>query len=363
MKIPYTLMESAGNRILIVCHSQGTFPDLSCLQARTLCNPSTGPGADQIMELWPLDTQDQIKDSNPDTPARLMAIWNTDGSRAEACGNGSRCVVAWLHPPVGIPVWLKGPVGMLEGWIVPRGPNPPQTIDAIHWHPCHENGEEDVRQSDKAWAPLVCVRHPYPHILGTVRLQTRSWIDCDSEREITVEGFHVDAGNPHLIMPCKPPPFQSPWREWMHLPDFPHGINISFVWVQGSACHVQTWERGVGPSLACGSAACSVAHVLWQGGAKPRINLDANTTHTSTLLNVEDPWTILARAAQQTSRSWTVPLALHMPGGDLFVQHSPQGWMHSAPTRTLSSGDFYTHHGLVPKDRRSVSGTQDGLFP
>ena len=86
MAIRFSKMHGAGNDFVLIDlrHGQAA-PDAAL--ARAMGNPHTGIGFDQLLSV---ETSDR-----PDCVARYR-IWNSDGSLAQQCGNGARCVAAWL---------------------------------------------------------------------------------------------------------------------------------------------------------------------------------------------------------------------------------------------------------------------------
>ena len=78
-------------------------------------NPHTGIGFDQLLSIETSDRADCV--------ARYR-IWNSDGSLAQQCGNGARCVAAWLirdgaaSPPT---FRLDSPAGVIEVDCLPDG--------------------------------------------------------------------------------------------------------------------------------------------------------------------------------------------------------------------------------------------------
>src|ERR1041384_155516 len=57
-----------------------------------LCDRQFGVGGDGVLAILPTTTGDDAR----------MRVLNSDGSEAEMCGNGLRCVVQWLHDRGGI---------------------------------------------------------------------------------------------------------------------------------------------------------------------------------------------------------------------------------------------------------------------
>lgn len=251
LSLPFVKMQSVGNEIIILP------PEPRCYRedVRALCHRKTGIGCDQVMVL-----------SDP------MVIWNQDGSLAEACGNGTRCVISYLNSPLGEIVTLQSPAGTVTGWRNSDG-----TVSV-----CQGNARIGVVRTSKG-----------DEVVPSISL------DAYDHR---LHGVPVDMGNPHLVVVAQNmPPL---WEQWSpslsHL--FPEGANISFVTQVGDDLYnVCVWERGVGPTQGCASAACAIAAVL-----------DRNE-----------------------------PLLLNMPGGEISVKSSPEGWIHTAPVSSICEGRWY----------------------
>ena len=215
-------MNGAGNKILVLDLRDGTALPTPH-EARAI---HRGPGLDydQMMVLTPART--------PDTLA-YVPIYNNDGSLAGACGNGTRCVADRLARETGANRLLietaRGPIA------------------------CERLGP---------WSYRVDMGAP---LLG--------WRDIPIAREsetvaVAVPGAEafgpaglVNMGNPHAVFFVADLDAIDLARDGAPLerhPLFPQKANISFAQVL-SRDHVRlkVWERGVGATLACGSAACA----------------------------------------------------------------------------------------------------------
>lgn len=104
-----------------------------------------------------------------------------------------------------------------------------------------------------------------------------------------LEVVPVDLGNPHCVRFVDVDPDEVPWRDWgrgleVH-PAFPGRTNVQIARVRGpDALDLRIWERGAGPTQASGSSACAAA-----------------------------------AAAVETGRLLAGRIAVHMPGGVLWV--------------------------------------------
>ena len=162
-----------------------------------------------------------------------MVLYNADGSRAEMCGNGLRCVAKL---------------------VVERG---------------HVNKDEFVIESDAGPRPTTVERVDGKVVrarvhMGTPKILARDVsipIDVPKAKTI-VKGTLVDVGNPHCVVFVEdertaPVETQGPRIEKHSL--FPRGTNVEFLAVRSGRVHVRVWERGVGETQACGSGAVASA--------------------------------------------------------------------------------------------------------
>jgi diaminopimelate epimerase len=225
--LPFRKMNGLGNEIVVV-DLRGTDRVLTDGEARAIARR---PGAhfDQMMVLHDPKTRG--------TEA-YVRIYNTDGSSAEACGNGMRCVgwtVAQQTGRTGLN--FETVAGLLE---VKVG-----GIDRI---------TVDMGSPKFGWQDIP-LAEPF-HDTKAIELQIGP-IDKPLLHSPSV----ANIGNPHAIF----------WVEDVHAfdlarfgpmlenhPIFPERANISLAKVTSpGSIIVRTWERGAGLTRACGSAACA----------------------------------------------------------------------------------------------------------
>ncbi len=222
--------------------------------ARRLCHRQFGIGADGLVLVRTSQKADVF-----------MQIINADGSEAEMCGNAIRCVAKYLYERGGI----KKEVMHIEtraGVMVPRL--------------VLEKGRVRAVRVDMG-APRL-ERQDIPMIGSPGRVVSEP---------LVVEGqtFHVTAvsmGNPHCVL-FVPEVDQvdlsvlGPKLE-KH-PLFPRKTNVEFVQVLSrDEVKVRVWERGAGPTLACGTGACAtvVAGVMNNyTGRVVKVHLPGGTLH------------------------------------------------------------------------------------
>jgi diaminopimelate epimerase len=224
---PVTKMNGLGNEILVL-DLRGTGLAVRGDEARAI-GRGKGLAFDQLMVLH------EPRSAGTDA---FMTIYNRDGSQAEACGNGTRCVA----------------------FILTRGTSREKLIleTAAARLECVRIGERiftvDMGQPRFAWNEIP-LRDPFP--------DTRE-IDMQIgpiDAPILPPPSVVNMGNPHAIF----------WVDDIDAydlekigpllenhPIFPERANISLAHVT-SREHItlKVWERGVGLTKACGSAACA----------------------------------------------------------------------------------------------------------
>ncbi|MCK4305803.1 MAG: diaminopimelate epimerase [Candidatus Eisenbacteria sp.] len=190
-------------------------------------------------------------------------FWNADGSQADFCGNGARCLGAYLLARTG-----RTETGFQLGATALRA-----------WM-------EDELVALAIPAPRFLARELEPSLLGSSlgdqihRLSDAAWID---------------AGVPHLVLRFegKPPlPLEDVSRQlWNREPFSPGGTNVIFLWGSGRGAGewggwIRSWERGIeGETLACGSGAVAAALLIISGEAQ--VQSVALSTRGGSVLQVE----------------------------------------------------------------------------
>jgi diaminopimelate epimerase len=177
-----------------------------------------------------------------------MRMFNADGSEAEMCGNGVRCLVAFalergLVPPEVSPVVVETRAGDLDVRpFLDNGEVGRATVDM---------GEPKLAVDDiPAIAPGHDTLMDYPLGVDGQAFQ----ISC------------VSMGNPHAVafldIPVDEVRLHEIGPQVENLPMFPQRVNFEIVNVIDSG-HVKArvWERGSGLTMACGTGACAIAVV------------------------------------------------------------------------------------------------------
>ncbi|MHB8917304.1 MAG: diaminopimelate epimerase [Desulfocucumaceae bacterium] len=196
-----------------------------------ICDRNFGVGADGLVLLKPAEDADVY-----------MQIFNSDGSEAEMCGNAIRCAARYLYEK-GLARGNSLRIKTLAGIMVPE-------IISL-------GGREIMVRVDMGEPVLERKLIPMIGDPGMVVGEPLEW-EGNSFR-VTA----VSMGNPHCVIftgdvEKVPLALWGPGIE--NHPAFPGKTNVEFVQVlnRGEAC-MRVWERGAGPTLACGTGACACA--------------------------------------------------------------------------------------------------------
>lgn len=231
--LPFVKMHGAGNDFVVLDGLRAKLPPLPPL-ARLLADRRRSVGFDQLLVLLPPQNGGDFR----------MQIYNADGSEAEMCANGLRCFFEFVQQAghSAAPV-LR--VETLAGIAQARRAGPGQV--------CVQMGPPRLAAAD---VPTT-LGAPEGHGAGPL---------LDVPLTVEGRGLQISAlsmGNPHCIV-FVPDVEQAPVSQLgpaiEHHPAFPQRTNVAFAELQSRArVRQRTWERGVGETLACGSAACAVA--------------------------------------------------------------------------------------------------------
>ncbi len=217
--IDFVKMHGAGNDYVYVDGFRTPVPSDDATLRRwavAVSDRHTGVGGDGLILVLP-DEQADCR----------MRMFNIDGSEGQMCGNGVRCVAK-----------LAADHGHVTGEIV---------------RVATASGRRDVR----------LVREDGEVVGGSVAMGEPDLGDHAKQLDgLPVRATLVSTGNPHAVLFVNDldkidVPRLGPLVA-TH-PAFPGGINAHFVQVLArDRCRVVHWERGSGPTLACGTGACAV---------------------------------------------------------------------------------------------------------
>ena len=225
----FTKMQGAGNDYVYVNCFEETVENAPEL-ARRISDRHFGVGSDGLILIAPSDKADV-----------QMIMYNADGSRAQMCGNGVRCVGKFAH----------------DRGIVDKTVLTVETLAGIKTLTLHlgADGQTESVTVDMGEPELTPARIP---------------VRADGERAVEIpvaaagqtwRATCVSMGNPHAVifvddvdaldLPKIGPEFE-------HHALFPERTNTEFCQVlPDGALKMRVWERGAGETLACGTGACA----------------------------------------------------------------------------------------------------------
>ena len=224
MQLKFTKMHGLGNDFVVLNGLEQDI-DLSREQLRLLADRRFGVGCDQVLLLQP--------PADSGTLVRFR-IFNADGGEVEQCGNGARCIGAYLSR---------------HGYVSDNR----ITAETAR-------GNILITLED---AELVRVNMGIPSfepgdlpMLG----QRRSIYSVDLSGG-PLSFMAVSMGNPHAVITVNDvdwTPVAQLGTEIQSLEMFPRGVNVGFMQIVDSGhVRLRVFERGVGETLACGSGACA----------------------------------------------------------------------------------------------------------
>ncbi|HEY3393185.1 MAG TPA: diaminopimelate epimerase [Lacipirellulaceae bacterium] len=232
----FTKMHGAGNDYIYVdCFAEAVPRDIPAL-ARRMSERRFGVGADGLILICPSNRADAE-----------MRMFNADGSPAEMCGNGIRCVAKYLYDHgirrrETLEIESAGRIFSLELKIA-RGVVDRVRVDMGQPILIPEQIPTKLRAAGGPEQPVVDL----PIAVGGRELR----VTC------------VSMGNPHCVA------FVEELSDELVLgigpqlevaSQFPNRTNVEFAKVQsGRELEQRTWERGSGETLACGTGACAVS--------------------------------------------------------------------------------------------------------
>lgn len=228
----FVKMHGAGNDYVYIDGFKESISDPAAL-AIAVSNRNFGIGSDGLILILPSTVAD-VK----------MRMFNSDGSEAEMCGNGVRCVAKYAYDHglvVKEVVTVETGAGVLTLQLFPNAAGRIEKVRVNMGLPRLTRGEIPLTGEPAAQV----VSEPL-----TILDQTFA-ITC------------VSMGNPHCVIfvdDVENFPLEKYGPLIEHHPLFPRRTNVEFVEVRSrSEVRQRTWERGAGETLACGTGASAVA--------------------------------------------------------------------------------------------------------
>lgn len=247
MTVSFEKYDGAGNDFVVVDAETASVQDRAVF-ARAHCDRETGVtdgsggrrGADGVLFLSLTD------DGNPARVA--MTLVQPDGSVAEMCGNGARCVAAWAAArSAGSRVAIDTPAGrrravVHDGSVAVEMGIPtfdPEAVPLAGDAPLIDATLDELAGTASAGLSVTAVNTGVPHAVVFVG---------------DVDAVQIDAVAPPI----------------RHADVFPEGANVTFAAPAADGFRQRTYERGVeGETRACGTGAVAVAAAAKRLGRLP----------------------------------------------------------------------------------------------
>ena len=229
MRYPFTKMQSLGNDFIVldgVSEKLNVTPDI----ARRLADRHFGVGCDQVLLVEPAAGA---------AGEFVLRIFNHDGSEAEHCGNGARCLAQFLHDG-----------GLAAGKVIRA-----HTTKVALTLTINPDASITVEMGTPQFAPAAI-----PFLAE--RAAPVYALDLNGER---VEISALAIGNPHAVRRVEDvarAPVATQGLLVENHPRFPARVNAGFMQVVArDHIRLRVHERGVGETLGCGSGACAAVAV------------------------------------------------------------------------------------------------------
>ncbi|MCF6319647.1 MAG: diaminopimelate epimerase [Proteobacteria bacterium] len=209
--VSFQKMHGIGNDFVLI-DKRNQILEMTSNFVKSLSDRHTGIGFDQLL---------LVEDSDVEGCDAAYRFYNPDGSQAEQCGNGQRCISKYLHQlePTKSQFCLSGLAGLMYSEIL-------------------ENGDVRVNMG-----------------------QTSSIRGLVINDQIC---FQVDFGNPHLVnVVDNVDNCQLSTLNQQLTKSYVNGINFEVVEILANdTIKIRVFERGTGETLACGSGACASVAAL-----------------------------------------------------------------------------------------------------
>ena len=255
MATEFVKYQGLGNDFILVDNTKSASPMYTPAEASRLCDRNFGVGADGLIFAMPGQNGCDY----------TMRIYNSDGSEPQMCGNGIRCMARYLHDVV------ERRAGQGSEKVYKIWTNAGEIVPTIR--------SDGLITVDMGKPILQAKDVPTTLISGTGVEIAAAQTGSPAGRAInspllalgkTYLATAVSMGNPHCIIfvdsfDSMDPPFSTIGPVIEAHPTFPQKVNAEFAQVLSrSHVNMKVWERGAGPTLACGTGACAtvVAGVL-----------------------------------------------------------------------------------------------------
>jgi diaminopimelate epimerase len=225
MKMEFIKYQSLGNDFIILDQLKKTaFRRLSITDIQALCRRQLGVGADGILIMHRQTVTQPIQ----------CGIFNSDGTKAQLCVNGIRCVAHYLVTAYDFPN-----------------------------HFSLEMGSRLITCSIQKHQSTIKI------ILNTGKIQLCCIKTIELIDQSSIRGDYIDFSNPHFVIhdAASKTRVLTEGASISTHPDFPNQTNVSYIYQTApSEYAIAFYERGAGMTLSCGSGACAAIWSLFQRG-------------------------------------------------------------------------------------------------
>lgn len=238
-------MHGLGNDFVLIDNRQQSFKPTT-QQLQELANRHTGIGCDQFLILEAASQQSVYLD---------FRIFNADGGEAEQCGNGMRCITLYL----GMKEEISTNEFIINGIAGPV---------SCRWQPAGLANHVAINMGQPNFEPAdIPLDISQLKSLGNSRWQLQS-------DNISLQFTAVSMGNPHIVLIADDHAginLEMLANLLSSHAAFPDGVNIGLVesYTQDKI-NLSVYERGSGPTRACGSGACAAMAALRLAGKTNR---------------------------------------------------------------------------------------------
>jgi diaminopimelate epimerase len=233
--LPFTKMHGAGNDFIVLDLRRRLAPSPNL--CRVLADRHKGVGCDLILGVEPPRSAIAVAS---------FRIWTADGSSSQQCGNGIRCIAAWVRR-----------AGMASGSnFALDSPCNTHLVEALPGNTFRVRmGIPEFEHGKMALTGFQNERNPF---------------DIDLGGGLRFSVSVVSIGNPHAVIEVndvRTAPVVDGGRAIQNSPLFPSSVNVGFAEViSREHIRLRVYEYGAGETSACGSGACAAAVILMKRG-------------------------------------------------------------------------------------------------
>lgn len=258
--IKFTKMHGLGNDFICINYDDVGKYNLKIL-SKFICDRHFGIGADGLILL----TSSKIADCK-------MRIFNSDGTEAEMCGNGIRCLAKYIY----------------EKNIIRKEKIKIETLAGIKNVEYHLENGKIMSVSVNMGIPQIELNKLPVYVPRNYKYQENKCKLLIKVPDRELIGFFLSVGNPHTVIEMKDIkncPIQKYGKIVENYKYFPQKTNVEFVEIiDENNIRVRVWERGVGETLACGTGAVASAFAMYK---EKKVKNNINVELEGGILNID----------------------------------------------------------------------------